>query len=67
MDSDVQFSLAVAEFGMNLSQSEFLKNRDLAECIKLASKNIGEDSLGLRKEFVELAQNVQTLGELTAK
>ena len=65
MNKDVQFSIAVAEFGMNVGQSSYLKSNDLTNCIKLAKKNIGVDTHGYRKEFLKLARSVKTQGLLT--
>lgn len=67
MDGDVQFSIAVAEFGMNVGQSSYLKRSDLTNCIKLAKNNLGADSYGYRKEFLELAKSVRAQGLLATK
>ena len=67
LNQDVQFSIAVAEFGMNVGQSSYLKSNDLTNCIKLAQKNIGLDTYGYRKEFLELAKSVKNQGLLATK
>ena len=67
MNQDVQFSIAVAEFGMNVGQSSYLKSNDLTNCIKLAQKNIGLDTYGYREEFLELAKSVKNQGLLATK
>ena len=60
MNKDVQFSIAVAEFGMKLSKSKYLKNSSLENCIKLTEKNLGKDVNGYRSEFLELVKKVST-------
>jgi len=67
MDKDVQFSIAVAEFGMNVGKSTFLKSKDLNNCIELAKNNLGIDAYGYRKEFLKLAKSVRAKGLLASK
>lgn len=67
VDQDIQFSIAVAEFGMNVGQSSYLKSNDLSNCIKLAKNNLGTDSYGYRKEFLEMAKSVRAQGLLATK
>ncbi len=61
LDKDIQFSVAVAEFGMNLSQSKFLKTSDLNNCINQATSNVGDDKEGYRQELVELMKKYMSL------
>lgn len=61
LGKDIQFSIAVAEFGMNVGQSAYLKTSDLNNCLNLAMENIGEDSDGYRAEFIELVKQYMTL------
>lgn len=61
LEEDIQFSVAVAEFGMYLSQSKFLKTTDLNTCLDRAKKNMGKDKEGYRYEFVQLVEDYKKL------
>ena len=61
-DEDVQFSIAVAEFGLNIGQSSYLKSKNLADCIDRAINSQGIDKNGYRGEFLTLAQTVHKSG-----
>ena len=62
VNEDVGFSVAVANFGLHLRASDYLKDGSLDECIFLASKNKGEDQNGYRSEFIKLATTAKALG-----
>lgn len=62
LDEDVQFSIAVAEFGLNIGQSSYLKSKNLADCIDRAINSQGIDKNGYRGEFLTLAQTVHKSG-----
>lgn len=62
--SDFTFASAVALFGMQLRNSEYIKQGDLDTIKQLAIKGKGADAYGYRGEFirlVELAQSLQPL------
>ena len=61
LGTDIQFSVAVAEFGMNLSQSKYLKTSDLNNCLNQAMSNVGNDKDGYRQELVELMKKYMSL------
>lgn len=51
---DMNFSSAVALFGMQLRESQFYNNTNIQDVIALANKGRGEDRSGYRAEFVRL-------------
>ena len=55
------FSLSVAQFGLILSDSQFLLHRDLDSCITNAKNSKGLDKDGLRSEFISLMQSVKDI------
>lgn len=59
---DIGFSIAVANFGLYLRSSDFIKDGSLDECIALATENKGEDRDGYRSEFVKLATTAKAIG-----
>jgi len=58
---DVQFSIAVAEFGMILRDSKYVNTGNIKEVISLAEKSKGKDDEGYRAEFVRLAKSVNDM------
>ncbi|MFZ5940760.1 MAG: YfbK domain-containing protein [Bacteroidota bacterium] len=58
-----RFSAAVAEFGMLLRNSEYLKDINSEDILELARTARGEDEEGYRAEFIKL---VKTAGAMTA-
>ena len=56
MSDDVQFSIAVAEFGQLLRESDFNKSGNYKQVIELAKKSKAKDTDGYRSEFVRLAK-----------
>ncbi len=64
LDKDVQFSVSVAEFGMNIGQSKYLKTSDLNNCMTTAMKNKGKDKDGYRAEFIELIKKYMSLNSI---
>lgn len=61
VDSDVAFALAVAEFSLRLSESQYLPDGTLDNSIQLAENNLGKDKEGYRSEFVRLAKSLNEL------
>ncbi len=51
---DFYFAASVAEFGMLLNKSEFLGSTSCDSIIELARRGLGDDTFGLRTEFVQL-------------
>ena len=66
LDKDIQFSIAVAEFGMNLSQSKYIKTADLNECMNRAMANQGKDNDGYRSEFVDMMKKYMSLNSVAS-
>ena len=62
LDDDVRFSIAVAEFGLNIGQSSYLKSKNLSDCISRAMSSQGEDKNGYRGEFIQLVKSVKDKG-----
>ena len=62
LENDRQFSIAVAEFGLSLAESKYLKQSNLNNIIALANKNKGKDTYGFREECIQLMKRVQSLG-----
>lgn len=56
-----RFSAAVAEFGMLLRDSEMKGHANMEHVIDTASRALGEDENGYRREFVALAEMAQSL------
>jgi len=54
---DLKFSAAVALFGMQLRDSEFIDTKKASEVIKLAEAGRGEDPEGYRAEFIRLVKS----------
>jgi Ca-activated chloride channel family protein len=59
---DLRFAAAVAAFAQQLKGGKHLGDFSLADTLKLALDARGEDSFGLRAEFVELVKLAQSLG-----
>jgi Ca-activated chloride channel family protein len=62
VNEDIGFSVAVANFGLHLRASDYLKDGSLDECISLAARNKGNDHSGYRSEFIKLANTAKALG-----
>ena len=58
---DVRFSLAVAQFGLVLRDSDYLKDVDINNIIDLAQHSKGKDEEGYRAEFVCLVKAVKEM------
>ncbi len=54
LSDDFRFAAAVAELGMILNESEYKGTSTLDSVIDLASGGAGEDTFGLRREFIQL-------------
>ena len=59
---DFQFAAAVASFGMQLRNSQYRGDGNLAATAEIAAGAIGEDQGGYRAEFVDLVRKAQALG-----
>lgn len=59
--TDFRFAASVANFGMQLRQSEHKGKWQLEDAIAQASQSLGEDKEGYRKSFVSLAKQTQQL------
>jgi Ca-activated chloride channel family protein len=60
---DLRFAAAVAGFGMLLRGSSFAGQLDLESVAGIASRAVGRDELGYRREFVELVSRAQEVYE----
>ncbi|MCL4131081.1 UNVERIFIED_CONTAM: hypothetical protein GTU68_041987 [Idotea baltica] len=58
---DMQFTAAVALFGMQLRQSKFHNDSNIEDVITLAEVGRGTDKLGYRAEFIRLVKSYQNL------
>ena len=56
INSDTQFSVAVAGFAQLLANSKYSGDLSYDDVIDLASKHKGEDNFGYRSEFIQLAR-----------
>ena len=54
LSEDFMFASAVSELGMILNNSEYKGTATLDGVIELASRGVGEDAFGLRREFIQL-------------
>jgi Ca-activated chloride channel family protein len=54
---DFQFSAAVALFGQQLRDSEFISTKNRADVIQLAQAGRGIDKEGYRAEFIRLVKS----------
>ncbi|GAA4113694.1 hypothetical protein GCM10022393_12860 [Aquimarina addita] len=61
MSTDLKFAASVAWFGMQLRNSEYIKNTNLQEVIALAKNNKGIDDQGYRAEFVRLMETYNSI------
>ena len=60
-DDDFRFATAVASFGMLLRQSKLIAKMNYEDVLALATKAKGNDSGGLRSEFIELVEKAISL------
>lgn len=58
---DFRFAAAVAQFGQVLRQSQFVSGSTIGEILRIARGAQGEDSQGLRSEFVKLVEDTKAL------
>lgn len=58
---DFRFASSVAGFGMLLRDSEFKGSTDFKMVKKIASKALGPDEEGYRKDFIELVEKAEKL------
>ena len=58
------FSAAVASYGLILRNSEYKGTSSFQEVLNLASKNIGDDKNGHRKEFIKLVKTAEAIGTI---
>lgn len=61
LSDNFNFSLAVAEFGMLLRDSEFKGNSSYKDVISRAKASKGRDEAGYRAEFIRLVETAQML------
>ncbi|BHH85549.1 vWA domain-containing protein [Desulforhopalus sp. 52FAK] len=59
--NDYRFATVVAWFGMHLQNSEYLKAVHYTELIDIAKNSKGNDSEGLRAEFIKLVETAELL------
>ncbi len=59
MTADMKFTAAVAMFGMQLRNSEFVKNIQIEDVLRLAQSGRGTDKDGYRAEFIRLVKSHQ--------
>ena len=57
-DEDFRFATSVASFGMLLRKSELIADLSYEDVLELAQKAKGNDTGGLRSEFIELVEKV---------
>lgn len=67
MRGDFAFAAAVAEYGMLLRESEHRGGSSWEEVLRLASLGRGEDTYGIRGEFVRLVHAAQGMVEEVAQ
>jgi len=69
VSDDTRWSLAVAEFGLLLRESEFIVDRNFQDVIDMATSARGEDKDGYRAEFIRLVKSSKDLfgEEIAAK
>lgn len=63
---DHRFAIAVAEFGLILSKSQFKGNASYEHVIQTAINSKGQDNEGYRAEFISLVRTASKLGEVSA-
>jgi Ca-activated chloride channel family protein len=63
LSANFRFVTAVAQYGMLLNNSEFKQSSSFTSARQLASKGVGNDAEGYRKEFLELIDIAETLSE----
>ena len=66
-NADFRFATAVASFGMLLRQSERIAEMNLEDVLSIATKSKGNDSGGLRSEFIELVEKAISLQPKTGE
>ena len=64
---DVNFSMAVAEFGLLLRDSDFKGNASYSDVLKDARASKGSDRDGYRTELIRLVETVEGYGDLASK
>ncbi|MFC2089298.1 von Willebrand factor type A domain-containing protein [Bacteroidota bacterium] len=64
---NLRFAAAVAQFGMLLRESEYVKQGTLEDVLKMAREARGEDYEGYRGEFIQLVNTSSSLLATTAK
>lgn len=62
-----RFSAAVAEFGMLLRSSGYIKNGSFQQVASLAKSAIGTDPNGYRSEFLQLVNAAQAITKTMVK
>jgi Ca-activated chloride channel family protein len=58
-----RFSVAVAEFGLLLRNSDFKGSSNYEQVINLAKNAFGKDAEGYRAEFLKLVKTAKLLGK----
>lgn len=61
--SDFLFASAVAEFGLLLRESKYRGTASFDKILQRAKENIGKDTFGYRKEFIDLVEKAKGLVE----
>ena len=64
LSNNYKFSAAVAQFGMLLRESKYMKKGNFDQVLKLAKQGIGEDKNGYRAEFIRLIDAANTIYSL---
>lgn len=64
VSENLRFAASVAEFGMLLRQSNFKQNASYTNVLRNATKAIGTDAEGYRKEFIMLVKKAAALQTL---
>jgi len=59
--NNFRFSAAVAEFGMILRESKFIKNGSIKQVIELGKGAKGKDDFGYRSEFIQLVEKYELI------
>ena len=59
--NNLQFSAAVASFGMKLRQSESTEEMSFDEVIRLAKRAKGKDEEGYRAEFIKMVEMAELI------
>ena len=61
VSNNFQFASAVAEFGLIITDSKYKSDSSLTSVVKRATTAVGEDTFGLRTEFLDLVRRFERM------